>query len=151
MVAYFFNLIQYTKESNNSLFESIKENAPHDERILKLAAHIPLAQKIWWHRIQQEPSKISVWETLAIEEIINLNNDTSHNLMQYLNLITESDLSTTLTYHNLAGEIQEKKLETIIQHLAFHASYHRGQIALLLKSYMPNIPSTDYIKFSLEL
>lgn len=151
MLAHFFHLIQYTKESNNSLFQAIRENAPKDERILKLAAHIPLAQKNWWHRIQQEPSKISAWETLSIEESILLNNETCHDWMQYLNLITETDLSTILTYHNLAGEIQEKKLETIIQHLVLHASYHRGQIALILKSYTPNLPSTDYIRFSLEL
>jgi uncharacterized damage-inducible protein DinB len=151
MLAHHYLTLKYTHDSNQKIFALIRKENIQEETILRLASHIALAQKIWWMRVQQEPVRIDVWNTLPIEESILLNEETSQDWLQYLDLITEADLLSMVPYHTLAGELQEKKLETIIQHLAFHGTYHRGQLALLLKSYVPEIPSTDFIRYSIEI
>lgn len=151
MLGFFHHQLDYTLQANARVFEEIQEKAAQESTLLRLASHIVLAQEVWWNRIQHEPIHFGVWEELDIASCLNRNQATLHHWKQFLDNITDADLHTPIHYLNLAGEPQEKNLETILMHLNYHAAYHRGQLALLLKSYSSSIPSTDYIRFSTPL
>lgn len=151
MIAFFHQQLDYTLQANAKILMEIEEKAARETTLLRLASHIVLAQEVWWNRIQHEPIHLGAWEELDIASCLHRNQTSLQHWKQFLDNITETDLHTPIHYLNLAGEPQEKNLETILMHLNYHAAYHRGQLALLLKSFSTSIPSTDYIRFSTPL
>ncbi len=59
--------------------------------------------------------------------------------------LTADRLETTLTYVNFAGETWTYTLSDALLHLANHGTYHRGQIATLLRILGKTPISTDYL------
>ena len=52
-----------------------------------------------------------------------------------------------ITYRNRAGDQFTSTLDAILTHVALHGSYHRGQIAALLRGADQTPNPTDYIAF----
>ncbi len=61
--------------------------------------------------------------------------------------LTADRLETTLTYVNFAGETWTYTLGDALLHLANHGTYHRGQIATLLRILGKTPISTDYLRW----
>jgi uncharacterized damage-inducible protein DinB len=55
-----------------------------------------------------------------------------------------------VTYRNLKGDAFSSALWPLVQHLANHGSYHRGQVALLLRQLGQKPPATDLVAFDRE-
>ena len=54
-------------------------------------------------------------------------------------------LAASLKYRNLAGNEYEQPLWQLVQHVANHSTYHRGQIVLLLRQLGAKTVSTDLV------
>jgi uncharacterized damage-inducible protein DinB len=52
-----------------------------------------------------------------------------------------------VTYRNFKGEVFSTPLWPLVQHLANHGSYHRGQVAAFLRQLGVKPPSTDLVVF----
>src|SRR5215469_2258100 len=76
----------------------------------------------WWHGIEQE--QITLLENLT------------HEL-----------LNSRVSYENLEGVRWQYSVAEMMQHLANHSSYHRGQIAVLLRQLGQIPPATDFLVF----
>ena len=66
----------------------------------------------------------------------------------YISSLQESDLEKNIEYTNIKGEAFKTRLKDIITHLLFHSAYHRGQVIILMKPVVNELPATDYIKFA---
>jgi len=71
-------------------------------------------------------------------------------LHAYVNGLTAADIERNLEYRNLKGVAFRDQTGQILQHLANHGSYHRGQITTLLRQLGATPVNTDMIGFYRE-
>lgn len=55
-----------------------------------------------------------------------------------------------IEYRNLKGDVFRSPLWPLVQHVANHGSYHRGQVAVFLRQLGLKPPSTDLVAFDRE-
>ena len=60
---------------------------------------------------------------------------------------SDATLAAPLTYTNLRGETNTYPFSAVVLHLVNHGTYHRGQLAHLLRQLGQVPPSTDYLLF----
>jgi uncharacterized damage-inducible protein DinB len=73
------------------------------------------------------------------------------NLHTFIFSLTSSQLERVIKYRNTEGVAFEGPLWPMLQHVVNHGSYHRGQIATLLRQLGSKAISTDLIAFHREL
>ncbi|MDE3108651.1 MAG: DinB family protein [Acidobacteriota bacterium] len=115
-------------------------------------AHIYGAQWIWlerWHgRI---PSGLpSAADFPDLEVLRRRFAEIDRNLVDYAASLTSDDLQRAISYKTTAGSPQTQPLWQMLQHLANHGTYHRGQIAAMLRQLGTKASSTDLIGFYRE-
>jgi uncharacterized damage-inducible protein DinB len=117
-----------------------------------LLRHVVGADRLWVERWQGRSLKglpeypaswsgrdfLNEWKKVAADE------------REYLGALTRDMLLGELTYTNLKGERVTFRLPEILAHVVNHGTYHRGQIAHLLRDLGLAAPSTDYIVFVTE-
>jgi uncharacterized damage-inducible protein DinB len=67
---------------------------------------------------------------------------------QWLEFIgSEASFDRILKYKNYVGDYYETNVEQIMIHLVNHGTYHRGQIALLMRQHGQEPINTDFITY----
>ncbi len=148
MKNYFLNLFAYEQWANNIITYNLLKIEQLPPKALLLMSHIIDAQIVWLSRIKSITVNVRVWEEYSIEEISGKLNNSSSELADYVNSISDSDLEKTISYNNTKGENFESSLKDILTHMIVHSSYHRGQIILLIKPLVQEVPYTDYIHYA---
>ncbi len=94
------------------------------------------------------PSSIPVWPEDDLPSLGDMLRQVHADYAQYLANLTIEELDRVVDYVNSAGDGFESTVADILTHVAVHAAYHRGQVALLLRDggHEPN-PS-DYIAYT---
>lgn len=115
-------------------------------------AHIYGAQWVWlerWHgRI---PSALpSAADFPDLQTLRRRFAEIDSNLVDYAASLTADDLQRVFSYKTTAGSPQAQPLWQMLQHLANHGTYHRGQIATMLRQLGAKATSTDLIGFYRE-
>jgi uncharacterized damage-inducible protein DinB len=72
------------------------------------------------------------------------------NLVDYVASLTAGDLQRVMEIKTTAGALHSQPLWQMLQHLANHSTYHRGQTATLLRQLGAKPVSTDLIGFYRE-
>lgn len=117
-----------------------------DEKILTLMGHIVAAQFLWLHRIKGLPApKVKLWGSYTFPQLLEMADDVGKQWIDFVQ--STENFDRELTYRNYVNEPYTNNVETIMIHLVNHSSYHRAQIALLLrqKGYEPI--NTDFITY----
>ena len=68
----------------------------------------------------------------------------------WLESLAEDAGDELVNYRNLKGEPFTSRLWPLVQHLANHGSYHRGQMVVLLRQLGVKPPATDLVVFDRE-
>ncbi|MGH9774133.1 MAG: DinB family protein [Candidatus Acidiferrales bacterium] len=68
-------------------------------------------------------------------------------LMKLVQTLAEADLSRKIEYRNFAGNPFAYPLGAILQHVVNHSTYHRGQIANLLRQIGAAPRATDLLRY----
>ncbi|MQA90344.1 MAG: hypothetical protein GEU90_08915 [Gemmatimonas sp.] len=63
---------------------------------------------------------------------------------------SKDDLQRVVAYQNTAGAAFESTFWQMARHVVNHSSYHRGQVATLLRQLGHRPPATDLIAFFRE-
>lgn len=66
---------------------------------------------------------------------------------QFLNALSEDDLSRVIEYRNTKGEQWAYPLAPILQHVVNHSTYHRGQVTTLLRQLGARAVLTDFLAY----
>lgn len=149
MKEYFINLFKYEAWANKEVSDCLISISEPPEKALSLMSHIINAQVIWLSRITGKTIDVnSVWKTIPESEISSALISSSEALREYVSGLTENDFEGIIEYKNIKGEEFKSSLKDILTHMSFHSAYHRGQIILLMKPYVNELPSTDYIKYA---
>jgi uncharacterized damage-inducible protein DinB len=66
---------------------------------------------------------------------------------QFARGLSADRLGETIAYFNLAGEGRKNRLGELFVHVVNHCSYHRGQVATMLRQLGRKPLSTDYVLY----
>jgi len=132
---------QFTRDLGSS-FRSVRDTL----------VHICLVEFIWlerWHgRSPSSYQPNSDFPTLA--SLRARWNEIERNLSDYIASLTPADLDRVIAHKTMAGVPQAQPLWQMLQHLVNHGSYHRGQVATLLRQLGAKPASEDLIIFYRE-
>ena len=117
------------------------------ERALELYGHVLGAEHVWLTRLRQETPTIPVWPRLSIREASALGDELHAGFDAFLATLGPGDLDRDVTYVNSAGQEFTSRIEDILLHVVMHGSYHRGQVAMLIRDGGGTPAPTDYIAF----
>jgi len=132
---------QFTRDLGSS-FRSLRDTL----------AHIYGAEWLWlerWHG--RTPTALpSSSDFPDLETTRRRFAEIDRNLVDYVASLTAGDLQRVMEIRTTAGAQHSQPLWQMLQHLANHSTYHRGQTATLLRQLGAKPVSTDLIGFYRE-
>jgi uncharacterized damage-inducible protein DinB len=116
-------------------------------RAREVYSHILGSEHTWIARISGRTPAIAIWPKLSDEELERVSGENVAELRRLIDNVTEVDLARVVSYRTSVGHPYESTVEDILLHIALHGSYHRGQVAMLLRQGGSEPAATDYIAF----
>ncbi len=147
MKNHFIHLFDYNDWANKAAALSIKKTTNIDDHAVSLFAHIINAQKLWLSRALGQSHKINPWQSLSLDESIILSAQSTKDWQGFLKDMTETDFDVKVNYTNSKGDQYSSTIKQILIQVINHASYHRGQIASIVRKSGGTPALTDYIVF----
>lgn len=151
-------LYRYNRWATEALLDALSE-LPGEElgrnrgssfpSMLDTLLHLYGAERTWLERwkgtspdafpdssgVTSVPEARALWEGLWAEQAA------------YLANLTDAAVEGPLSYENFSGKANEQRLGDLLRHVVNHATYHRGQLATMLRQAGRVPPSTDYIRY----
>ncbi|KRE39996.1 hypothetical protein ASG81_18930 [Paenibacillus sp. Soil522] len=122
------------------------------EKPLRLLAHILAAEKVWLARINgEDAAAISIWPEYTLEQCEHVREHNKIGYQTFLSQLKEADFTKIISYQNSKGIAFNTTISDILTHVSLHGSYHRGQIAALLRQAGEAMVNTDYIAYVRQL
>ena len=148
-------LLGHLRWADERALAALRAAKPLPERALEIYAHILGAEAVWLARIQANrmprtrPSGavLPVWPTLTLQQCVPHAEDIHAGFARLLKEVEAPDLAGEIAYTNSAGQSFRSRLDDILLHVFLHGTYHRGQVALLLRQGGSEPAPTDYIAF----
>jgi uncharacterized damage-inducible protein DinB len=135
----------YDAWANGEVLASIRMSARVSERSLQLMAHIFAAERLWLERIRQQPQSTAVWPKADLDLCTARAREMPELWREYLNTVSDDDLSQLVSYKNSKGESWQSTVGDILTHVILHSAYHRGQIASHMREQGQAPAYTDFI------
>jgi len=110
-------------------------------------AHIASVEHLWYSRIEGVKPAHAVWPNLSPDESLALAERHAELFAQLVTGGGENGLLRVVAYRNSAGRDFRNTVGEIVTHVTLHGTYHRGQIARIIRASGGEPPYTDYIQF----
>jgi uncharacterized damage-inducible protein DinB len=140
-------LVAHLRWADQQTSEALRDAAERPAAALEVYCHLIGSEHVWLERLRQESQPLEVWPELSLEECARYASANSAAFDALLGELEEKDLLEPVAYRNSKGQLFSSTVADIILHVALHGSYHRGQIALLLRQAGSEPAPTDYIGF----
>jgi uncharacterized damage-inducible protein DinB len=120
--------------------------------LLSVLAHVVGGEWIWLKRWTGEsPISVPGWfkdpTPSSLEDALQ---QVQEERRRFLDTLTERDLDREVPYTLLDGSTGALALSTLLRHLVSHSTYHRGQLASMLRRLNVAPPATDLLIFALQ-
>lgn len=125
--------------------EALRGTPTADPALIELYAHVVAAEHVWLARLAGAPPRLAVWPSLSLDQSEAVAAENLERLTGYVRSIRPEDLGRGITYRNSAGQEFTSSIEDMLLHLCLHGTYHRGQIAWVLRRGGSVPMPTDYI------
>lgn len=111
--------------------------------------HIYAAEWVWLQRWQgSSPAAYPPPEDFpSVESLAGRWEELERDRAAFLATLTDAALEREVAYTNVQGERWRYPLEKMLQHVANHSTYHRGQVVTLLRQLGAKAPGTDLLLF----
>lgn len=118
----------------------------HPERAQgeRLLAHLAAAAHVWLSRIEGRAPRHPVWPALSLDEAEALARESIAGL-RAVAAGDEAALARVVEYRTTSGAAFTNTVAEILAHVALHGSYHRGQVAALVRQGGGVPAATDFI------
>jgi uncharacterized damage-inducible protein DinB len=140
-------LIEHLAWADERVLESLRNCRTPLTAAIGLYSHVLGAEHTWLRRIQGIQPELSVWPDVTLDQCETIARENAASLRALVGRLTDDELQKDVTYRNTAGKEFTTGLEDILLHVALHGSYHRGQVAALLRSSGDEPSPTDYIQW----
>jgi uncharacterized damage-inducible protein DinB len=155
-------LYRYSDWANDRLLDAVAQLTPEQfvhefsgsfRSIRDTLAHIAVAEWLWFQRWKgHPPTAMPDWQTTPDLPALTVQmRRTSEERTAKLQTLKDSDLDQTFRTRNLKGDITwELPLAMMLLHVINHSTYHRGQLASLIRQAGGKPVSTDLINFATQ-
>ena len=117
---------------------------------LRLYGHVLGAEEVWLSRIEAREQEMPTWPALGLDECAALAAKLHAAFAVLVETMSTGELQRPVSYRNSKGETFVNTVEDILMHVALHGSYHRGQIARIVRGEGGAPQVTDYIFYIRE-
>ncbi len=151
--ARFRDLYDYEKDANAKVLASLeavpagKRGTPEYQKALTMMAHLVVARQAWFYRLGIAPSWPQNFFPAEVG-LVQLRDDLAaieRAWSAYLAGLDDAALARVVTYQSTEGPWFRNTVGEILTQLYSHSFYHRGQIAMLIRSLGCEPAATDYI------
>jgi uncharacterized damage-inducible protein DinB len=140
-------LFAHVRWADERALEALRGAPRASAEALRVYAHVLGAEHTWLSRLRGEPAEVAVWPSLTLEECAALASRNAAGFDSFLDSLGPDGLAREVEYRNSAGDGFRTRVDDILLHAALHGSYHRGQVAMLLRQGGAVPLPTDYIAF----
>jgi uncharacterized damage-inducible protein DinB len=156
LASYYRCWFQYEKDSHAKVLAALqavpesRRSSAEFRKAVALMAHIVAARELWLFRlgaIAEGPGEL-VPDRVSLAEVADQLEAVEAAWSGYLENLEDAQLPHPVRYRSTEGPWFKSTIADILTQLFGHSSYHRGQIALLLRSIGAEPPATDYIYWS---
>lgn len=151
MIDHLTHLFKYNNWATERTARSILDIKSSLPEAVKILSHIISAQNIWLSRIMGEKPNITPWDSFTIDECMRKSVEVTGKWINLLEGKNSEYLEKRITYHNTSGEKFENSIKDICSHVINHSTYHRAQIAQIIKRENGKPAVTDYIVYQRDL
>ena len=145
LLSYFRRLFSYDDWANREVLAALRKIEVPPPKSVALLAHIAAAERLWLARLRQEHQPLPVWPDFTVHESGNELAELPGRWRDYLDSLGAAGLALEVSYKNSKGEPFTNAVHDILMHVVMHSAYHRGQIALDMRTagHVPVL--TDFI------
>jgi uncharacterized damage-inducible protein DinB len=148
-IEYLKRLFSYDAWGNRAVLESLRmATLSPSSRACAVLAHLVGAGRIWLDRLHGRAAATEIWPTLSFDECEAGFRDLEAAWSATLDGLKPGELEQRIAYFNSRGERWESTRGDILMHVVLHGTYHRGQIATLLRGAGGAPAYTDFIEAS---
>jgi uncharacterized damage-inducible protein DinB len=138
--------------ANRQIFEVFQQGKMPAEKPLGLFGHVLAAEQIWLARINgEDASALPIWPDYSLERCEELMQQNRRGYQLLFARLKAVDYNKKIAYPNSKGTLFHTAINDILTHVSLHGSYHRGQIASLIRQGGEAPVNTDYIAFVRQL
>ncbi len=151
-------LFAYNSWGTNRVFEALAQ-VPEDHYRKDLKAghggihgtltHLVAAEKMWLSRWTGNPesSFLSQKEVTSLAALKEIWEDVAARTARFVSRLDDGKLASTFEYSGTDGKQFVQTYQQALVHVVSHSTYHRGQIALLMRQVGFQPVGTDLIAF----
>ena len=152
------HLFAYTRWANGKMLDSVEPLTDEEFHraiggsfgsVQGTLAHVYGADWVWlerWHG--RSPRALSEAQTVpTLADVREKWAAVQEGHRAFVESLTPEKISQPLTYQNFKGETWTYAIGDALTHLVNHNTYHRGQVATLLRQLGKPAVSTDYLRF----
>jgi len=143
--SYFRRLFSYDDWANREVLDGLRKIEMPPAKSVKLLAHIVAAERLWLARLKNGHQPLPVWPNFTVHESGNELAELAGRWRDYLDSLGATGLSLEVSYKNSKGEPWTNSVQDILMHVVMHSAYHRGQIALDMRTAGHEPVYTDFI------
>lgn len=146
MSSHISRLLEHLEWADARTLEALRAMHAPPIDALRLFGHVLAAEQVWLSRIDGRAPNVPVWPSLQLDECEALAARNQAAFARHAAAPLES-LARAVRYRNTKGEEFVNTVEDILLHVALHGSYHRGQVARIVRGEGGAPSLTDYIAF----
>ena len=161
VVRHFARLIEYDVLAGRRVAGAIERAQAHLEqtgeaheaapfvRAVEVCAHVQAARRVWLSRMGRcDGPEDGLFPAWSVEKTLNEAQQMDEAWTGYAGQLSGADLEHEVSYTTTEGVMQVNTVEDIVTHVVNHGSYHRGQIARLIKEAGTEMLATDFILYA---
>ncbi|XLS28961.1 DinB family protein [Flavobacteriaceae bacterium M23B6Z8] len=145
MNSFFNDLFDYNYHCNQRIIEIALAENTIPKKTIVLFSHILNAHHRWNSVVLESSPTHEAWDVHEISKWQDLHYD---NQRSTFGIITNTEnFEKEVNYMNAKQESQTRSLREILFHVINHSTYHRGQIAMILRDSTIAPSPSDFIHF----
>ena len=162
MTAELLALYEYNKWANERVIRSLRA-LPEADFVREMGGgwpsvratfvHIAGATDAWAERFAGKDVVVLPKESdlPRLEDAVQVLKRAEEKHRAHLSTLTREKLDTPFSWKNLSGEVKTAPLGIVLRHVVNHQTYHRGQIASMLRRLGGQPLSTDMVRWGIEV
>lgn len=142
------HLMQHAHWANQRVLVLLQQHSHPPQRPLQLFAHLLTAEQIYLERMRgNDPWPQDFWPALTLQDCATRSTANHRAYREFLEELATDAIAVAVKYRNSKGIEFHTPIAQQLSHVALHGSYHRGQIAFLMRALEYEPVGTDFILF----
>jgi uncharacterized damage-inducible protein DinB len=135
------DILRYNRKANTLVILAYLNGGEQVPLIERQLSHIVLTHRLWLQRLGEATFTGHPWDALESGELIPL--DTENQDLTW-NAMGRRMPAERIAYTNMAGVPLQNTVAEILFNIVNHSSYHRGQVALMMREAGLEPAPTDF-------